>query len=128
AVLSIVSVNSLTSGWVSIETVNVLSLKKFFAEKKFIACYLDKKYFDNNFVLKAVDAIDKKLDKIKALAMAYADKKINTTDLDDEKNRLYFLRNNLSDIVKHLKQTLSIDMRPGKTEMGFSALLDAIKS
>jgi len=128
AVLSIVSVNSLTSGWVSIETVNALSLKKFFSEKKFIPCYLDKDFFDNHFVLKAVDIIDTKLDEIEALSKIYAKKKINTSDLDDDKNRLHYLRSNLSNIVQHLKNNLCIDITPGKTTAGINALLVAIKN
>ena len=49
ATISIVSVHSLTSGWVSIETEKTLNFMNFFDDKKFIACYLDKEFFDTIF-------------------------------------------------------------------------------
>jgi hypothetical protein len=128
ATVSIVSAKSLTSGWVSIETVNTLSFKKFFTDKKFIPCYLDMDFFDNNFVLSAVEALDKKLADIEDLVKKYFEKKIDSRDLDDEKNRLYYLRTNLSGIVQRLKQILCIDMSPANIETNFPALLAAIKN
>ncbi len=85
-------------------------------------------FFDNNFVLSAVEALDKKLADIEDLVKKCFEKKIDSRNLDDEKNRLYYLRTNLSGIVQRLKQILCIDMCPANIETNFPALLAAIKN
>ncbi len=128
ATISIVSVHSLTSGWVSIETEKTLNFMDFFDDKKFIACYLDKEFFDITYVDKATDAIGEKVKVIRALYKKYDKKNIPTTDLDAEKNRLLMLEKNLPDTVAYLRKIKCIDIRPEQFEGSFPELMKALKN
>ncbi len=128
ATLSIVSVRSLTSGWVSIETEKTLNFKEFFDDKKFIACYLDKEFFEINFVDRVTDDIGEKIKVIEALYKKYFKKRLPTTDLDYEKNRLLMLEKNLPDTVQYLRQIKCIDIRPEQFDQNFPGLLQALKN
>jgi hypothetical protein len=125
ATISIVSTNSLSSGWVGIETVNTLSFKRFFPEKKFIPCYIDTEFFDNK---KFTDETRKKLKKrISDLKKRILQRDGSSEDLDTEKNRLDDLYSNLPKIMAHLKINLCIDIRPGKLEENFPEVLKALQ-
>jgi|GEM_PF-5987297 len=125
ATVSVVSNNSLTSGWVSIETVNTVYFKKFFPEKKFIPCYTDKKFLENEFF---VDDTQKEIDKkIEDLKNRIQQRQGDSSDLDDKKKRLIELRQNLPGIINYLNNKLSIDFTPSKLEANFPALIKAIK-
>lgn len=125
ATVSIVSNNSLTSGWVSIETVNTIYFKKFFPDKKFIPCYTDKKFLENEFF---VDDTQKEIDKkIEDLKIRIQQRQGDSSDLDDKKKRLIELRQNLPGIINYLSNKLSLDFTPTKLEANFPALIKAIK-
>jgi hypothetical protein len=110
AILSVVSVNSLTSGWVGLETINAMFIKDFFPEKKFIACCLDTCFMEDDFIEKANMKIDQRITAIKALAKSRSDSALRSTDIDDEWRRLEDLRLKLPDIITHLKNDRGIDI------------------
>lgn len=125
ATVSIVSNNSLTSGWVSIETVNTIFFKKFFADKKFIPCYTDKTFLDNEFF---VDDTQKLIDnKIEDLKKRIQQRQGDSSDLDDLKKRLIELRQNLPGTINYLSNNFCLDFTPTKLEANFPALIKAIK-
>ena len=127
ATLSIVSVNSLASGWVSSETENTLNLIEFFDEKKFIPCYLDKDFFELSFVIKATAPIMKKIKEIEALYPQYFENQLHTSDLDDEREKLLNLKENLPPTVALLRKVKCIDIRPEQFDANFPVLLQSLQ-
>lgn len=114
--LLIVSNKSLLSAWVSMETILTFYYTKFTSNKKFIACYIDDDFFQPGFHLGATKKIDARIDEIDKLIPEYIQNKIDTISLNNEKTRLYHLRNNLGDILLGLKNSLSLDIREDKFE------------
>ncbi|MGN6298521.1 MAG: toll/interleukin-1 receptor domain-containing protein [Ginsengibacter sp.] len=126
ATVSIISNNSLNSGWVSIETINTISFKTFFPGKKFIPCYTDKIFLENEFFVDDTQkAIDKKIEDLK---IRIQQRQGDSSDLDEKKKRLIALRNNLPVLINYLNNNFCLDFTPAKLESNFAALLKAIKS
>jgi hypothetical protein len=126
AILSVVSVNSLTSGWVGVETINAMFIKDFFPDKKFIACCLDINFMEDDFTEKANKKIDQRITAIKELARSRSDNALRSTDIDDEWRRLESLRLKLPDIITHLKNDLGIDIMAKNINANFPKILEAI--
>lgn len=124
--LSIVSNASLLSGWVGMETINTFFDAKINKDRQFIGCYLDDDFLNNKFTLKAVGKIDEDISEIENLMSDYAEKKVDTSDLNTEKTRLYDLRNNIDKIVGQLRSSLCIDIRGEKLEKNLNKILEAI--
>lgn len=125
--LSIVSNKSLLSAWVSMETILTFYYTKFTSNKKFIACYIDDDFFQPGFHLEATKKIDARIDEIDKLISEYIQNKIDTISLNNEKTRLYHLRNNLGDILLGLKDSLSLDIREDKFEESVKKIISMIK-
>lgn len=128
AILSVVSVNSLTSGWVGVETINAMFIKDFFPDKKFIACCLDVNFMEDDFTEKANKKIDQRITAIKELARSRSDNALRSTDIDDEWRRLESLRLKLPDIITHLKNDLGIDIMAKNINANFPKILEAIRN
>jgi len=124
--LCIISNHSLLSGWVGMEIINTFFHVRLNKERKFIACYLDDDFFDREFTLKAVNKIEQDISKIENLMSEYAEKKLDTGDLNSEKTRLYDLRNNIDKIVGRLRESLCVDIRGEKLEHNLHKILEAI--
>ena len=122
-----VSVNSLTSGWVGVETINAMFIKDFFPEKKFIACCLDTDFMEDGFMEKANKKIDQRITTIKELARLRSNNALRSTDIDDEWSRLESLRLKLPDIITHLKNDLGIDIMAKNLNANFHRILEAIR-
>ena len=108
--VSIISNNSLLSGWVGMETINTFFLENTRSSKKFIACYTDNDFFDPEFRLRATENIDQRIEKLDELMKKYEEKKIDSNDLNKEKTRLYDLRHNLGMILDKLRNSLCLDV------------------
>ncbi|HRP57785.1 toll/interleukin-1 receptor domain-containing protein [Agriterribacter sp.] len=128
AILSVVSANSLTSGWVGVETINAMFIKDFFPEKKFIACCLDTDFMKDGFIERANIKIDQRITAIKSLAKSRSVSALRSTDIDDEWRRLESLRLKLPDIIAHLKNDLGIAIREKDLNGNFPKILEAIRS
>lgn len=128
AILSVVSINSLTSGWVGVETINAMFIKEYFPEKKFIACCLDASFMEDDFIEKANTKIDQRITAIKALVKSRSNNELRSTDTDDEWKRLQNLRLNLPDIITHLKNDLGIDIMTKNISTNFPKILEAIRN
>ena len=112
--------------WVSIETVNTISFKTFFPEKKFTPCYTDKIFLENEFFVDDTQkAIEKKIEDLK---IRIQQRQGDSSDLDEKKKRLIALRNNLPVLINYLNNNFCLDFTPAKLESNFAALLKAIKS
>jgi hypothetical protein len=127
AVVSIVSTSSLLSSWVAMETIKSLHGQEGVNGKIFIGCYLSDDYFRPEFRLECTRQIDERLQLIDRLIAEYAEKKLDPVDLNEEKTRLFDLRNHLGAILAQLKQTLCLDLRGPEFESSVESLLAAIK-
>ena len=126
AVVSIVSNRSLLSSWVAMETIKSFYLQEARDRKLFIGCYLSDDYFRPEFRLECTRQIDERLQIIDRLIAEYAEKKIDPVDLNQEKTRLYDLRNNLGNILARLKETLCLDLRDPQFEKSCRFLVATI--
>ena len=126
ATISIVSNNSLLSGWVGIETVNALNFKDYFPGKEFVACTLDEDFTKDNYVTEASAKFKKRLDEI-AVAINQRNNENDSRDLNDEKSRLIMLDKSLDGIIGKLKSMLRIDIAGDNLDKNFQMILNAIK-
>ena len=115
-VVSVVSTRSLMSAWVALETIQTLNRNKWVRDRLFIFCYLDDEFFRPEFRLDATRKADERLREIERLVPEYAERRIDTVDLNEEKTRLYDLRNNLGTILATLRDSLCLDAREEKLE------------
>jgi len=125
--ISIVSNRSLLSAWVALESIETFYKEKSDGGKKFIACYIDDDFFGTDFRLKATKQIDAKIADIDNKIPAYIALKIDTNDLNNQKSRLYKLRNNLGDILVRLRESLCLDLRGDKFDESVLKIVSAIK-
>lgn len=128
AVVSIVSDRSLLSAWVAMETIQALQRNNWAKDKQFIACYLDDGFFQDDYRLEATRRIDERLERIEELLRHYTAERLDPVDLNDEKTRLYELRNNLGLILAALKNSLSLDLRDERFEESGRRLVAAVRS
>ena len=126
ATISIVSNNSLLSGWVGIETINALNFKEFFPGKEFVACCLDEEFTKDNYVKEASERFKKRLDEI-TIAISQRNNENDSRDLNDEKSRLIMLDKSLDGIIGKLKSMLRINIAGDNLDKNFQMILNAIK-
>jgi hypothetical protein len=127
-VLSLVSSRSLLSAWVALETIQALQRNQWIGGRQFIACYLDDAFFDPECRLTLTRQIDDRLRRIEQLLPEHAASRIDTRDLDEEKTRLYDLRNNLGLILETLKSTLCLDLRNDRFDESITRLITALRN
>jgi hypothetical protein len=124
AVVSILSAQSLLSSWVAVETINSFHRQQWVDGKLFIGAFLSDDFFQPTFRLECTREIDERLETIERLLPEYR-RMIDSADLDDEKTRLYDLRNNLGAILANLanlKGSLCLNLK----DEHFNASVNAI--
>lgn len=125
--ISIVSNRSLLSAWVALESIETFYKEKSNGGKKFIACYIDDDFFGTDFRLNATKQIDAKIAEIDNNIPTYITLKIDTNDLNNQKSRLYKLRNNLGDILVRLRESLCLDFRGDKFDQSLLKIVSTLK-
>lgn len=125
--LSLVSSNSLMSAWVAMESINTIYAQKV-VEKQFIATFIDSAFFKRDFVDKALNKIDKEIEKIKKLINTRLAKNRNITDLQTELERYNDLNHNLPKIIQRLKDSLSVNITGENFQSGIIKIVQSIKS
>jgi hypothetical protein len=128
AVVSVISNRSLLSAWVASETIKSFSRNKSTPEMIFVGCYLDEEWFKPEFRLECTRQIDERLQRIEQLLPDYAAQRIDSSDLNEEKTRLYSLRNNLGDILAVFRDTLCLDIRDERFEESGRRLVAAVRT
>jgi hypothetical protein len=126
-VVSVVSDRSLASAWVASETVLSFSRLKWDADLSFVACYLDDAWLQPEFRLQLTQRIDDRLRRIESLLPDYAAQRIDSADLNEEKTRLYSLRNNLGHLLAVLRETLCLDIREARFDTSSQRLVASIR-
>ena len=124
--LSVVSKKSLLSGWVAMESINTLYSEKFGDGEKFIACYIDDDFFEDDFALGAAVIIDEDLEKLKQTIADHDKKDLGTKHLDRKKDRLRKLRNGLDDILVRLRGSLTLNIQEDQFDKSVARIINAI--
>jgi hypothetical protein len=127
-VVSVISNRSLMSAWVASETIKSFSRNKGTADMTFVGCYLDEEWFRPEFRLECTRQVDERLQRIEQLLPDYAARRLDSSDLNEEKTRLYSLRNNLGDILAVFRDTLCLDIRDERFEESGRRLVAAIRT
>lgn len=119
---------SLLSSWVAIETINAFHRQKWADGKLFVGALLSDDFFRPEFRLECTRIIDERLETIERLLSGYREKMIDPVDLNDEKTRLYDLRNNPGSILANLKGSLFLDLRDEHFAESCRAIVKACRS
>ena len=57
----------------------------------------------------------------------YAERKLDTVDLNGEKSRLFKLRNNLGDVLTRLRGSLTLDVREGAFDESLGRIVETVR-
>ncbi len=126
ATVCLISERSLLSGWVAVETMTALRDKALWEQRRFIGCYLDDSFLDEEFRLRATETIDERLARLDEQLRKRQAVRIDSDDIDDDKSRLHRLRKDLGDILKHLKTTLCLDVSEPSRKTSVQRLCDSL--
>lgn len=108
-VLSIVSRNSLLSGWVSQELTVVQVLHQY--KDNWIPVSIDDAIFNNDFYFEALEKIDKRIEEIvDSMKAALNSKGVDIRPFTDDMNRQQDLRSNLGKTISTLKGMFVVDI------------------
>jgi len=126
AVLSLVSKNSLRSGWVGLES-NLALYSQLLTNKKFIPVMIDGEVFNDEFYFDVIEEIetktadlDKKMERARQLKVSY-------NQFETQRNRLVEQKNNLSKIIENFQNVLIADISNGNFQKGMGKVIKAIK-
>ena len=125
-VLSMVSQNSLMSGWVSKEFNTALVLNN--RTSKWIPVSLDKSVFDRKFYEDANERIDRELEDLKKTMIEHLKDDYDTRPLHAQLNRLKDLKSNLGYTTESLQRVLIVDIAGPSFDQGMKKVLDSMKN
>ncbi|MFN0015104.1 MAG: TIR domain-containing protein [Saprospiraceae bacterium] len=126
SVVSIVSSKSLNSGWVGQESVASM-YAVWLADKKFIPVKLDDVAFDIDFQITAQETILQKIQDLETKIGKLRQLGGDSRAFDDDRNRLFELKNNLGQIIQRLKSVLMVDIQGKNFEPSMRKVLERIQ-
>jgi len=126
-IISLISDKSLQSSWVGMESATTFMNEKFVENKKFIACYLDEKFFEDEYTLAVVDNIDNQIMQKNELIAKFHEKRLDTRSLSNQISRLYTLRNNIDETIRRLRESLTLDIRENSFKNSMNKLVQSIR-
>ena len=124
-ILSIISQNSLKSGWVNKELGATFLLNRF--GSKWLPVLLDNSCFDNKFYNETMDIFDEKMKAIDAELRIALDKGRGIQAFTDDKARLRALQSDFDSTIQNLKGHLAVDITGNAFESGMAKVVRAIK-
>jgi len=125
-VISIVSQNSLRSGWVSKEMVVAKYLNK--TNSNWIPISIDDAWTNNKFFFEVNAEIDKKIAEARKHIADAITGNLDISPFIDEEKRLQELKSNLGTTISDLKKVLVIDISGQLFEIGMKKVADKIKA
>ncbi|MEL6867579.1 MAG: TIR domain-containing protein [Bacteroidota bacterium] len=131
ATVSIVSTNSLMSGWVAEEGRLTIQSGLLNNKIKFIPCSIDNEFFEKGYVNNCIRQIQQEIEQLneeknERLALGA---NIGTSDLDTQRQRLIQQLNNFPDLVNRLREHLTIDLSaPEIYEEGIKKVIKKIQA
>ena len=124
-ILSIVSQNSLSSGWVGRE-----STASFFAEwladKQFIPARLDKSFNDPRFFVTTLRSIESKITELDEMINETQQMRADTGPLDMDRRKLLDLKAKLPDILTRLKSINTVPIDGDNFQNGMEKIMQKI--
>jgi hypothetical protein len=126
SVVSIVSAKSLNSGWVGQESVASM-YAVWLADKKFIPVKLDDVAFDIDFQITAQETILQKIQDLETKIGKLRQLGGDSRAFDDDRNRLFELKNNLGQIIQRLKSVLMVDISEANFQPSMQKVLSRIQ-
>ncbi len=125
-ILSLISQNSLKSGWVNTEFSAALLLNRL--GKKWLPALLDNSPFDDKFIKKTQDQFDKDIAKKNKEIKEAIDKGRDFRHHTDELNRLNDLKNDFSKNIQAIKSFLSVDISGPLFDVGMGRIVKTVLS
>ncbi len=125
-IISLISENSLLSGWVNKELSAAMLLNRL--SSKWIPVALDKSCFDSEFYDRAMDSIDAEVERLRNLMKQALEKDRDTSPYEDDLKRQRDLKANLGTTLETLKKVLVVDISDIKLfDSGIAQIVKAIK-
>ena len=124
-ILSIVSYNSLKSGWVNKELSATLLMSKF--DKKWLPVLLDRKCFEQSFYNETMDEFDLKIKNLRKEIQVTLKKGRDIRSFTDELERLQDMQNDFGKTIQSLKGHYAEDISGNLFDFGMARVLKAIK-
>jgi cellulose biosynthesis protein BcsQ len=121
--LFIISSKSLQSGWVNYDVNTFLSKKEF---NKFIPLTLDYVFFDNKFLISAMENFSDKINIIKSDLQQLEKLGSSATSLKNELNRLEEAHKNLPGLIETLRGLLVLDIGQGSFDISMNKVIKAM--
>jgi|GEM_PF-3100275 len=127
-VLSIVSQNSLLSGWVNYEMSFARVLNTFY--KNWIPVLIDDSCFNHDFFFEANQSINAKIETLHSLIIRAINEKVSIYVFIEELKRMEDVKSNIASNLVELKKRLIVDIREsdGNFKKGMQKVLKRIKS
>jgi hypothetical protein len=125
-VISIISRNSLLSGWVNKELTVAQVLNKF--NNNWIPISIDDAAFNKDFFFEANDSIDRKINEQRDQIKKALESNLDIAPFTDELKRLQDLKSSIASTIANLKNLLVIDVSGKFFDMGMAKVVDKIKN
>ncbi len=126
-ILTIVSKNSLLSGWVSKELKASLLLNHL-NQKHWVPVRIDNEMFDTEFFFTANSKIDARITSLREAIQKSLEANLDIRSFTEELARQQDLKNNFSKILADLKGRLVIDISGPMFKQGMEQVLQVVKS
>lgn len=126
-ILSIISENSLLSGWVNKE-LKVAMISQQMGSKRWFPVRIDNAMFDNKFFLAANADLETKIHDLSQEMIKALEKRLPIDSYQEELSRLHDLKGDLAETLRTLKDTLVADLSDNeKFELNMDKVVRAIK-
>ena len=124
-ILSIISGNSLKSGWVNQELSAAFLLSRF--GSKWLPALLDQSCFDGRFYNDTLDEFDQKIAELRLTMTQTLAKNRDIRPFQDELARTQDLQNNFGKTIQHLRNHLGEDISDKNFAGGMQRIVQAVK-
>lgn len=125
--LSVISKNSLRSAWVTQETIDSIYQEEKLKKKKFLSCFIDRSFFDDDFTEQAIQAIEGEIAEVEERIRKRQESNQLYDDLHDKLVLKKNLKNQLPVILQTLRSQRSTDLTEGKFEEGLKEIVRTIR-
>jgi hypothetical protein len=121
-VLSVISKNSLSSGWVGIES-NLAKYAEFFGVSRFIPVMIDRSLFEDNLVFEILDKLDPQIQAAETYIARCKKAGIEYEQFEAKRKRLVTHRSQISGLIHRLQSARVEDVSEGKFEEGMKRVV-----
>ncbi|MBC7776162.1 MAG: toll/interleukin-1 receptor domain-containing protein, partial [Phycisphaerae bacterium] len=126
-ILTIVSKNSLLSGWVSKELTASLLLNHL-SQRQWVPVRIDNEMFETEFYFSAIAKIEARITSLREAIQKSLDAKLDIRNFTEELSRQEDLKYNFSRILAELKSRLVIDVTGPLFKPGMEQVLQVVRS